>query len=155
MNLETVKSGMKAASCFTEESIHLKCPVGKIWESIKEFDWAKLCPSLIKSCKFTSGNPLQLGSTYKLELKDGNSFTYSIVEISELERKITMEMIECEPKQNFSSLLTSIKCCKVSEDNTSVLNWETIFSNDVSQDILKKRKDTILSYFKDFKKLES
>jgi hypothetical protein len=164
-NMRTdMKSGQKdqssmrtenVASCFLEESTYLRAPIGKIWECIKEFNFEKICPTKIRSCKFLTGNPMQIGSTYKLEFNDGTTFTFMIVEMSELKRKYTFEMIDCEPKQNFSSMLSTLKCCPVTNDNTTVLTWQTLYSNDVTPDIIRNRKEVIKSYFSDMKKCEN
>ena len=151
------KVGMKAeavVSCLLEESVHLKTPVGKVWEALKEFNWEKICPTKVKACKFLTGTSMQIGSTYKLELNDGATYTFMIVEMSELKRKYTFEMIDCEPKQKFSSMLSTLKCCPVTEDHSVVLNWQTLYSNDVTNDIIKARREVIKSYFADMKKLE-
>jgi len=146
-------SNLHSTSCFQEESLLIKAPVGKIWDLFKEFKWEKLCPTKIKSCKFLTGNPLQIGSTYKLETERGCSFTYMIVELSELKRKFSVELIECEPKENFSSMLTMFKLNRITEDNTTLLTWQTLFSNDVSVDTLNKRKEIVKGYFSDLKRL--
>ena len=144
----------QVASCLLEESSVIRAPIGKIWESIKEFNWEKMCPTTVKSCKFLSGNALQIGSTYKLVLVDGTSYTFMIVEISEIKRKYTFEMIDCEPKQKFTSMLSTLKLRKVTEDLNTVLIWQTDYSNDVTQDIISARRQVVKSYFKDFKKFE-
>jgi hypothetical protein len=143
------------SSCLLEESVSLKAPIGRVWESIKEFNWEKICPTRVRSCKFLTGNPMQIGSTYKLELNDSTSYTFMIVEMSELKRKYTFEMIDCEPKQNFSSMLSTLRCCPVTTDHTTVLSWQTMFSSDVTHDIIKNRREIIKSYFSDMKKLEN
>jgi hypothetical protein len=154
-NVSKVEMGKESiASCLLQESCMLKVPVGKLWDSVKEFKWEKLAPSCIKSLKFTRGSPMELGAEYEMVMIDGSSYTFRIVELSEVKRKFTVEMIECEPKQKFSSMLSSFKMEKVSDDNSTYLCWQTIYSNDVTQDILKERKNLMKAYFKDLKKLE-
>ena len=144
----------QVASCLLEESCVIRAPIGKMWEMIKEFNWEKMCPTTIKSCKFLTGNSLQIGSTYKLDLVDGTSYTFMIVEISEIKRKYTLEMIDCEPKQKFTSMLSTLKLRKVTEDLNTVLTWQTDYSNDVTPNIISARRDVVKSYFKDLKKFE-
>ena len=101
-----------------------------------------------------TGNPLQIGSTYKIDLVDGKSFTFMIVEISEILRKYTFDMIDCEPKQQFTSMISSIKLTKVTDDQSTILTWTTDFSNDVTPDVIKARREILKAYFADFKKME-
>src|SRR4051812_17324842 len=133
----------KINSCYMMESCVLKVPVGTVWEGFKEFKFEKMAPSIISASKFLSGNPCQVGSTYQIEYKDGSMVTYMIVEISELKRCMTVDMIDCKPKQSFSSMLTCLRFCKITEDNTTGMVWKALFSNDVSSDVLKSKKEKV------------
>ncbi len=111
-------------SCYMKQTCVVKVPVGKLWESIKDFRWEKLTPSCIKSTKFDSGNSLTLGSQYTLTMSDDTTCTFRIVEISEINRKYTVEMIESSPKKDFSSMLSSWSIEKVTD-----CTWVDIFCN--------------------------
>jgi hypothetical protein len=139
------------SSCLLRESCVLKVPIGSVWEGFKSFELDKISPSLITSCKFLSGNPSQLGSTYQVEYKDGSSVVYCIVEMSELKRSITIDMIESTPKMPFSSMLTKISFCKVTEDDSTLVRWEALFSNDVTTEMLKTKKERCMQLFKDMR----
>lgn len=148
------KSKEQLASCMLKESCTLRLPIGKLWDCIKEFRWEKIVPSCVKSINFTCGSPKELGSEYKLQLTNGTIYTFRIVEISEVKRMYSMELIDSEPRQNFTSMLSTLKLQKDTSDNTTFFCWETIFSNDVTPDTIRCRKELIQSYFKDMKKLE-
>ncbi len=136
-------------SCLLKESCIIRCPIGTVWEAFKSFQFEKLSPSLITSTQINSGNPCQVGCTYQVKYKDGSVVTYMIVEISELKRSISFEMIECEPKQNFSSMLTTIRFCKVTMDDSTYFSWEGKFSNDVTNDMIQSKRDKVHHLFKD------
>ncbi len=138
-------------SCMMRESCILKTPIGSAWECFKSFEFEKISPSLITSTKFLSGSPKEIGSTYQVTYKDGSTVTYMIMEISELKRSITIDMIECEPKCSFSSMLTSIKFRKVTEDDTTFVCWEALFSNDATSDMISSKKERVCQLFKDMK----
>ena len=74
-----------------------------------------------------------------------------ITELSEIKRKFSVEMIECSPKEEFTSMLTTIRLCNVSYDCTTFISWEALFSNDVSTDVLKCKKERARCFFKDLK----
>ncbi len=140
------------SSCMLRESCVLKAPIGSVWEGFKTFQLEKLSPTLVNACKFLSGNPNQIGSTYQVDYKDGSSIVYMIVELSDLKRSVTIDMIESSPKMPFSSMLTTLYFLKVTEDDTTYVKWEeALFSNDVSTDMLKAKKDRALVLFKDFR----
>lgn len=139
------------SSCLLRESCVLKAKIGSVWEEFKSFEFEKLCPTLISNCKFLNGKPCELGSTYQVDYKDGSSVVYCIVELSDLKRSITIDMIESKPKMPFSSMLTKIAFCKVTEDDSTYVNWEALFSNDVTTEMLKSKKEKCLQLFKDLR----
>jgi hypothetical protein len=147
----TETSSNAVSSCLIRESCVLKAPIGSVWEGFKSFQLDKISPSLISSCKFLSGNPCQIGSTYQVEYKDSTSVVYCIVELSDLKRSLTIDMLESTPKMPFSSMLTTITFCKVTEDDSTYVGWEALFSNDVSTDMLKSKKERCLQLFKDMR----
>lgn len=145
------KGDLPVSSCFIKESCMINVPVGTVWEDFKSFRFEKLAPTIISSCKFLTGSPCQIGSTYQVEYKSGITVTYMIVELSELKRKITIDMIDCSPKMSFSSMLTTIMFHKVTNDDTTYMCWEGMFSNDIDTEMMRRVKTDITNMFKDFK----
>jgi hypothetical protein len=139
------------SSCLIKESCMIHVPVGAVWEGFKSFQLEKMAPTIISSCKFLNGNPSQIGSTYQVEYKSGITATYMIVELSELKRTITVDMIDCFPKMSFSSMLTTIKFYKVTNDDTTYMCWEGLFSNDIDTEVMRRVKTDVINLFKDFK----
>lgn len=149
---EETSGSQSVASCLMKESCILRCPIGNVWEEFKNFRFDSLAPSIISSVKFLSGKANEIGSTYQIQYKDGSSVTYMIVELSEIKRSISIDMIDCNPKQSFSSMLTTLKLCKVSHDDCTFFSWEALFSNDINTNILQCKKERVNSLFCDLKK---
>ncbi len=96
------KGDKTVASTFQVESACIKVSVDKLWESIKSFEFEKVFPTVVKSVKFTSGSPSEVGSVFQIEFKDGTSFEKRIVEISEIKRRLVWEIISSTSETSFS-----------------------------------------------------
>jgi hypothetical protein len=140
-------------SCHQVASVTLNAPVGKIWETLKTFDWAKFLPSHVKSTKFISGSPNEIGSTFEVEYVDGSVWQFRIVEISELNRSLSYELISANPQTSFTSMLNHVRLHKITFDDSTYVEWSTDFSNDVDSHVVQDNKFKKNDYFKDLRKL--
>jgi hypothetical protein len=148
-------NGLKSVtSTYQVESTVVSLPVDKVWEYLKSFQFEKVFPTVVKSIRFTSGGPTEVGSVFQIEFKDGTTFEKRIVEISEVKRRLVWEVISATPESSFSSMLSTVKIYKVTEDNTTFLVWETNYSNDVDTSVLLSEKNRKYENFKDLKKLK-
>lgn len=138
-------------SCHQVESVVIKAPIGKVWETLRTFNFDKFLPSSFKSVKFNSGSPNEVGSIFEVEYKEGSVWTFRLVEISETKRVLSWELISAEPQITFSSLLTTVRLYQVTEDNSTFISWESDYSNDVNSHVLQDGKFKKLEYFKDLK----
>jgi hypothetical protein len=140
-------------SCHQVESCVLNAPVGNVWEGLKSFQFDKMLTSHVKTVKFSSGSPNEIGSLFDVEYTDGSVWSHRIVEISESKRIISYELIGATPEISFSSMVTTIRLYKVSDDNSTFVSWESDYSNDVNSHVVQDGKFKKLDYFKDLKKL--
>lgn len=135
------------------ESTVIDRPVGEVWETFKDIsNLAKILPSAVKRVSFTNGSESQVGSIFEVEYKDGAVWTYRIVELSDLKRTFSYELIAASPEITFSSLLKRIRIYRVSDDNRTFIRWETNYSSDVVSSIVQDGRYKKLEYFKDMKK---
>lgn len=141
-------------SCHQVESCVLNVPIEKVWESFKTLDFSKLFPSVVKSVKFTQGNPNEVGSVFEVEYSDGSKWSNRLVELSELRRVISWELFGANYDMNFTSMLTIVRFHKVTEDNRTFVSWESDYSNDVDTNVVEDGKYKKLEYFKELRKLE-
>ena len=155
MYQQTKGDGIKnVTSTYQVESTTVSLPVDKVWEYLKSFQYEKVFPTNVKSVRFTSGGPMEVGSVFQVEFKDGSLFEKRILEISELKRRIVWEIISATPETTYTSMVTTLKVYKVTEDNTSFLTWTTDFSNDVNTNVVLSDKNLKLQNFRDLKKLK-
>lgn len=140
-------------SCHQVASCVLNAPVGKIWETLKTFEWAKILPSHVRTTKFTAGGPCEVGSQFEIEYVDGSVWQLRIVEVSELTRSFSYELISANPQTSFTSMLNHVRLHKVTFDDTTFIEWSTDFSNDVDTHVIQDNKFKKNDYFKDLRKL--
>ncbi len=141
-------------SCHQVESCVLDIPVEKVWENFRSFRFDKLFPNHIKSVKFTSGSPNEVGSLFETEYADGSVWTKRIIEVSEVRRSLSWELISTNNDISFTSMMTTVRFHKVTEDNRTFVLWETDFSNDVNAHIVQDGKYKKLDYFKELRKIK-
>lgn len=153
MDLKKTESSMNVVtSTHQTESTVINKPVSKVWEALRTFEWNKYNPTAVKSVKFLSGGPNEVGSEFEVEYSDGAKWVNRIVEISELARHLSYELIMAEPSVPFTTMLNSIALFKVTSDNTTFVQWSTDFSNDVDSHTIQDNKFKKLDHFAEMKK---
>ena len=140
-------------SCHQVESTVLSVGVSKVWDALRTFAFEKLLSSHVKSVKFTSGSPNEVGSVFDIEYAEGSVWTNRIVEISDTRRTIAWELIGAVPEITFSSMLTTVKLHRVTDEDSTFVSWESDYSNDVNAHVVQDGKFKKLDYFKDLKKV--
>jgi len=139
------------ASFIITESCAINAPVETVWEEFKTFQFEKLAPSIISSVKFLKGKPFDIGSTYQVYQVDDIKATYKIVELSEIDKSISIELTDCFPKECFCHIISTIKLSKVSFDKTTYLLWESLLPYNVNIEIVRAKKERIKLLLKEFK----
>ena len=142
-------------SCHQVESCVLNAPLGIVWETLRTFDFHRYLPSSVKNVTFLSGSPNEVGSTFSVEYVDGSIWTYRVLEISELRRSLSYELIAAEPEITFTSLTVTLRLFRVTDNNSTYVSWESDYSNDVNTHVLQDAKFKKLDAFKDLKKIFS
>jgi hypothetical protein len=153
MNFQKSDSMNFVTSCHQNSSVVLNAPIDTVWDLLKTFDWAKILPSSVKKTKFLNGNPQEVSSSFEVEYVDGSVWTFRIVEVSELHRAFSYELVTATPQTSFISMQNHIKLHKITFDNTTFVEWTTDFSNDVDSHVVQDNKFKKHEYFKDLKKI--
>ena len=137
--------------CRNSESTVLAQPIRKIWEVIKLLDFAKLAPNKYQKVEAEDGS-VNVGSLVKVSYRDGTVWTVRILEISEVRHSIAWEVVESTPNISVTSVTNALRLHRVTDDNTTFLEWETEFSNDVDVGVIQDNKYKKLETFAELKK---
>ena len=139
-------------STHQQESTVLNKPVSKVWEQMRTLQMDKFTPNICKGVKFTSGSCNEIGSEFEVTYADKSVWTYRITEISELKRSFGYELIMAEPTVTYSTLQHTWTFHKVTDNNTTYVQWASDFSNDVDSHVIQDNKYKKLDAFGELKK---
>ena len=119
-------------SCKVWESTSLSCPAGDLWRRLRELDFAAFLPGLVSGASSSAATPSTVGSVYTLKFVDGATWDVKVLEISELQMRLTWEVVKCEPAIQAASRVDTLHLRRVTADNSTFLVWDTDFSGDAS-----------------------
>lgn len=118
------------------ESDHVLAPSVRLWALLRDLDLAKIAPSRCQSSVLTGGSsPQEVGSTREVTFKDGSKWTLRLTELSEASLTLSWDVIASGSPLGFTSRSDSIQVRKVTEDNTSFIEWTSDFSSDASVEV--------------------
>jgi len=101
----------------------------------------------VASVEWLDGAAGKIGSTFKINFKDGTTWTYILCELSDLHRLVTWELIAAEPSVSHASQIGTIKVKRVTASDQTFVQWTTDFSSDVTASIIADNKYKKLDFF--------
>jgi hypothetical protein len=94
---------------------------------------------------------LSVGSLRHVIYKDNAEFVFRVVEISDVQRHVSYELIETDAAVNVSSILHTIQLHEVTETNETFITWVTDFSGDCDMHVYNDCKYKKQDAFKDMR----
>ncbi|KAJ3049605.1 hypothetical protein HK097_009424 [Rhizophlyctis rosea] len=112
----------------------------RVWESrvfpaTADVVWTHIRPadfkfwSAVKEATVENGNPGEVGSIRKITFKDGTVQKYQLVELSDLHKSVTYEIIESNPPVPILAAVHTIRVKKITHDNSTLVEWESDYSS--------------------------
>eukprot|EP00759_Apiculatamorpha_spiralis_P000513 PhF_6_TR10161/c0_g1_i1/m.15775 len=131
-----------------QESTIIACSASAIWESLAKFDFSWW--GIVQTCGLTREGS-GIGVAVILTFKDKTVQKFRVVEMSELNRSITLELVESEPAIPTSGVIHTLRVAPVTKPPAGFaaccyVDWVTDFAYDASQEVLQDSR---------FKKLEA
>lgn len=117
------------------------------WGKIRDLKWDELWSERVASVDWLDGEAGKIGSTFKINFKDGTNWTYILCELSDLHRLVTWELVAAEPAVTHSSQIGTIKVKRVTASDQTFVQWTTDFSSDVTAAIIADNKYKKLDFF--------
>jgi len=124
-----------------------KSPTTVKLEDVEYSDLSFTCASV--SSPFQSS--LSVGSLRHVLYKDNAEFVFRIIEISDIQRQVSFELIETDATVNVSSVLHTIQLHEITETNETLVTWTTDFSGDCDMHVYNDCKYKKLDAFKDMR----
>jgi len=112
-------------------------PVEKVWAELRNFTFPAKLIEPVESVTLEAGaTPTQVGAVRDIKWKTGEKKKQRLLELSDIERKAAWETIESEPEAEVAATITTIHARRITENNSTLLTWESEFSADVSGDVI-------------------
>ena len=94
-----------------------------------------------------------IGSLRHVVYNDAAEFVFRVVEMSDVQRQVSYELIQTDATVNVSSVLHTIQLLEITESNETLISWTTEFSGDCDLHVYNDAKYKKLDAFKDLKTL--
>lgn len=144
------KSSVPCPTMNTESAV-LPMPIGKVWESLKNFQWNAMAPKMVTSVSKVSGEDGQIGACYKVTYAAGVTWDLRATAFSERDFTVGYEVLGTQPEHPASSIIGELRLQRVTDTNETYISWETVFSNDADQQVISDQHFKKLDFFADMK----
>ncbi len=96
-----------------------------------------------------------VGSLRRVEYKDKAEFVFRVVEVSDVHRRVSYELIHTDTTVNVTAVLHTIQLFDITESGQTMVNWTTEFSGDCDPHVYNDCKYKKLDAFKDFRNIKT
>lgn len=130
------QASIGTVSTRVHESAVVDRPLNVVWERVRSlnFSWQ----SNVSSTELADGAAVDcVGSEHTITFSDGTIWRVKLVELSDIHTTLTYEVIMSEPPLPVMSMLNTIQLRRVSENNTTFVEWVTDFSNDADTAVVE------------------
>jgi len=121
------------------ESYHLRAPLDRVWELVRPATFSYLS-TVVSSESESKAAHTEVGSHRTVTYKDGAVQTIRITGLSDIDYSISWELEVSVPATAFAAQTHTVRLRRVTEGNTTFIEWSTLFSSDASQDVLQDAK---------------
>jgi len=108
--------------------------------------------SIVKDYSCESGCHNEVGSLRKINYKDGSVQKIKVLEISDYRHSVTYDVIESDPPAYTMSAIHTITLRRVTNNNTTFVEWISDFSSDATQEVIQDSRFKKLEAFSDLQK---
>ena len=150
LHLARQGSSVPVSTCQIESCVILT-QIGKAWTIFKNFHLDKVVPGHVKSTEWVSGGFNQLDSVVRINYTDGAKWEIRINEISDVKHTLGYQVLMTEPAHQVTSITGQFHFRRVTDDDTTYIEWITDYSNDVDANVIMDQKYKKLEFFKDLK----
>eukprot|EP00029_Vermamoeba_vermiformis_P004706 TRINITY_DN152_c0_g1_i1.p2 TRINITY_DN152_c0_g1~~TRINITY_DN152_c0_g1_i1.p2 ORF type:complete len:148 (+),score=47.24 TRINITY_DN152_c0_g1_i1:541-984(+) len=128
-------------------------PIDVVWKHVRDFDFpARLLTSTIEKVELEgSASSTAVGAVRKIQWKNGEWRRQRLIELSDQYHKIVWESIESEPSTEASAIITSIKLYRISETNSTLVEWSSDFSADAANGLIVFETKSYLENLKEMR----
>ena len=118
-------------------SVHIALSAEKVWEAVRKFDFPGHLISSVASVEIEgAAAPTAVGAVRKVTWKTGETQSHRLLALDDQFRTARWELVEAEPAAEVSAVMSTLRVFRITEDETSVLDWQAEFSADATGDFV-------------------
>jgi hypothetical protein len=117
------------------ESAIIRAPIGKVWASVRPVDFRYLGTVVDVNLEGKAA-PSMVGGVRVVSYKDKTVQKIKLLELSDSIYSVTWELIESTPPISFMSAVHTIHLRRITESDSTFIEWTTDFSRDASNEVL-------------------
>jgi len=136
------------------ESAHIKAPLDKVWTLLRPLDF-KYFPGVAHVELEGKASPAEVGGIRKVtyndhkEAKERTVQHIKLIELSDAASPhLSWDLVDSVPATHVMSASHTVQLRRVTEDNTTFVEWITDFSKDATQEVIQDAKHKQLEHFK-------
>jgi hypothetical protein len=126
------------------ESAIINAPIDDVYNAIRPLDF-KYNPSVSSAGVEEKKSASEVGAVIRVQYKDNTVQRIKTTEISDASHSVTWELIESVPPVPILSVVHTVKLRRVTENNSTFIEWITDFSKDADSNVIAdarfKQKD--------------
>ncbi|KNC51903.1 uncharacterized protein AMSG_08003 [Thecamonas trahens ATCC 50062] len=122
----------------TSASAVFPLPITTVWPVFRDFLFPGRLISTIEACELVEGDGATcVGAERVIRWKTGEERRHRLLELSDEHYSISWNLVGANHPTETMSVLSHIRCFPITEDNTTLVEWSSDFSADVSPSVLK------------------
>jgi len=119
------------------QSTIINAPIAKVWSIVRPLDFVYLPRVSTVDLEGKGTHPDQVGAERIVWYVDQTQQRLRLLELSDSRHEITWELVSSDPPTIVLSSIHTIRLRRVSENNSTFVEWTTDFSRDASADVIE------------------
>lgn len=133
------------------ESALFSASADDVWPLLRALDFAALCPSAVTSCAVEEGPAARVGSLRRVTRSDGRVEVLKLDNLSDARRVVEWDLVSADPSPGYASATSTLRVRRVTDTNSSLVQWTTLFSSDAPASVLSAAAAEIRAAFGDLR----
>jgi len=122
-------------------SIVIPLPIDEVWTALRSFTFPQKLISGVESCVMENGaTPHTLGGLRTTKWKESGERKHILIGHSDIDHSMTWELIESNPPAETLAHISGLKCRRITETNSTLVEWHGEFSSGTQHDFVTYEK---------------
>jgi len=133
-------------------SIIIPLPLDSVWRVLRNFTFPLTLIPNIESCEMEVGcaSPQTLGAMRTIKWSDGKR-KHRLIAHSDIDHTMSWELVESSPPAETMAHISTLKCRRVTETNSTFVEWSAEFSSGTSYEFIQYEQKAYHSNLNDIR----